>query len=213
MVERPTFEPRAILVADMVGYSRWLAHQPVATHVAFTSHLRHVFEPTVRAHAGVVIKTTGDGIVAIFHHPGDAESSARDIQSRLEGPAVDISAGTELKYRLAVHYGTIMVFPDDVFGIDVNAAMHMHALAPPGGICISGRLFALLDEERKAGYTYTGSKYIKNIQDPIDVYVYRQGPESLGQTLHAGGLPALRRRMLSPPPRTRVGGVSRFCRE
>ena len=84
MVERPTFEPRAILVADMVGYSRWLAHQPVATHVAFTSHLRHVFEPAVRAHAGVVVKTTGDGIVAVFQHPGDAESSARDIQFRLK---------------------------------------------------------------------------------------------------------------------------------
>ena len=66
MVERPTFEPRAILVADMVGYSRWLAHQPVATHAAFTSHVRDVFEPAVRAHAGVVIKTTGDGIWRSF---------------------------------------------------------------------------------------------------------------------------------------------------
>src|SRR5687768_13596082 len=120
MAQQPTFEPRAILVADMVGYSRWLAHQPAATHMAFTNHVRHVFEPAVRAHAGVLVKTTGDGIVAIFEHPGDAESSAREIQSRLEVPAIDISPGVDLTYRIAVHYGKIMVRPDDIFGIDVN---------------------------------------------------------------------------------------------
>ena len=58
MEQGSSFALRAILVADMVGYSRWLAHQPVATHAAFTHHLRDIFEPAVRAHAGVVIKTT-----------------------------------------------------------------------------------------------------------------------------------------------------------
>ena len=200
MVQQPTFEPRAILVADMVGYSRWLAHQPVATHAAFTSHVRDVFEPAVRAHAGVVIKTTGDGICAIFPQAGDAERCARDIQSRLEAPAVGIGPDVEMKYRVAVHYGKIMLLPSDVFGIDVNTAMHMHALAPPGGICISGRLFALLNEESKAGYTYVGSRYIKNIPDSIDVYLYRQEPRPPDQP-SAGKLPVLGRRMLSPPPR------------
>jgi adenylate cyclase len=207
MVQQPTFEPRAILVADMVGYSRWLAHQPVATHAAFTNHLRDVFEPAVRAHAGVVVKTTGDGIVAIFLRASDAESCARDIQSRLEGPAVGISPDVDLKYRVAVHYGKIMVLPSDVFGLDVNVAIHMHALAPPGGICVSGRLFALLDEESKASYTYIGTRYIKNIPDPIDIYLHRQEPRPLDQSSQAGKLPILRRRMLSPPPRL---GVAEF---
>ena len=85
-----------------------------------------------------------------------------------------------------MHYGKIMVLPSDVFGIDVNAAMHMHALAPPGGICISGRIFALLDEESKAGYTYGGSRYIKNKEDPIDIYLYKQEPRPPDQLSHAG---------------------------
>jgi adenylate cyclase len=61
MEREASFEPRAILVADMVGYSRWLAQQPVATYAAFTSHVRHVFEPAMREHAGKIVKTTGDG--------------------------------------------------------------------------------------------------------------------------------------------------------
>jgi class 3 adenylate cyclase len=186
MVERPAFEPRAILVADIVGYSRWLAHQPVATHAAFTNHLRHVFEPAVRAHAGEVIKTTGDGVVAIFRRPDNAERSAREIQSRLAGPAIDISPGVDLTYRLAVHYGEVMTLPNDVLGIDVNAAMHMQALAPPGGICVSGQLLAGLSEDHKAAYSHAGRKYIKNIPDPIDVYLLMPGPGSIGERFRTG---------------------------
>lgn len=200
MVQPPAFEPYAILVADMVGYSRWLAHQPVATHAAFTNHVRYVFGPAVHARAGEVVKTTGDGIVAIFQRPSDAESSARDIQSRLEGSAVEISPEVDLKYRIAVHYGKIMVFPGDVYGIAVNAAMHMQDLAPPGGICVSGELFARLDAEGKAAYTYAGSRYIKNLPDPIDVYLL-QAPASPPQPLRTGSAPALRRKTLSPLPR------------
>src|SRR5918996_1147406 len=100
MVQQPDFEPRAILVADMVGYSRWLAHQPVATHSAFMTHVRQVFQPTVRSHAGQVVKTTGDGIVAIFEHTGDAESCARDMQTRLQNREIGIAPDLELQYRI-----------------------------------------------------------------------------------------------------------------
>lgn len=210
MVQQPPFEPRAIVVADMVGYSRWLAHQPVATHAAFMDHLRHVFEPAVRAHAGVFIKTTGDGMVAIFQNPGAAESAAREIQSRLEGPAISINPEVDLEYRLAVHYGRIMVLPDDVFGIDVNTAMHLQGLAPPGGICISGELFAQLSEESRTLYQFKGSQYIKNIPDPIDVYQYSQGPGSLSRRLRAAQVPLRRRRTLSPLPRLGLAELSAY---
>lgn len=207
MVEHPAFEPRAILVADMVGYSRWLAQQPAATHTAFTTHVRHVFEPTVRAHAGHVIKTTGDGIIAIFDDTGDAESCAQDIQIRLEAHDIGIAPEVQLQYRVAVHYGNIMILPDDVFGIDVNVAMHMQRLASPGGICISRDLFFRLDESRKALYTYAGSKYVKNVPDPLDVYLYNDASGASRDSLKARQPPALRRRMLSPPPRVGIADL------
>jgi adenylate cyclase len=211
MVQQPTFEPHAILVADMVGYSRWLATQPGATHAAFTNHLRYVFGPAVRAHAGRVVKTTGDGIVAIFHRPGDAEVSAREIQSRLEGAAVGISSGIDLTYRIAVHYGDIMVLPDDIYGIDVNAAIHMQTLAPPGGICISRQLFGHLDEESKASYRYAGSKYVKNIPDPFDIYLFHRDHGLLGKRLSSVQPPALHRRTLSPLPRVGIAELRAYA--
>jgi class 3 adenylate cyclase/tetratricopeptide (TPR) repeat protein len=205
-MEEASFEPRAILVADMVGYSRWLAQQPVATYAAFTSHVRHVFGPAVRAHAGKVIKTTGDGIVAIFGDAGAAENAARDIQVRMEQGELALHPDVDLRYRLAVHYGNVMILPDDVLGIAVNAAMHMQGLAPSGGICISGDLFVQLNETRKAQYSYAGSKYIKNIPDPIELYLARSdfGASARDRTASP---PVLRRGVLSPLPRLGIADL------
>ena len=199
-MEGASFEPRAILVADMVGYSRWLAQQPVATHAAFTSHVRHVFEPAVRAHAGKIIKTTGDGIVALFEDAGAAENAARDIQRRIEQEDVALRPDVDLRYRLAVHYGKVMILPEDVLGIPVNAAMHMQALAPPGGICISGDLFVRLSEAGKAQYSYAGSRYLKNIPDPLELYIARSDRRPSGRD-HTAPPPVLQRSVLSPLPR------------
>ena len=121
-----------MLVADMVGYSRWLAQQPVATDAAVADHVRHVFDPAVRAHAGQIVKTTGDGILAIFEEAAAAESAARDIQRRIEQG--EVAPEVCLRYRLAVHYGKVMILPNGVLGIAVNTAMHMQGVAPPGGI-------------------------------------------------------------------------------
>lgn len=200
MEQEASFEPRAILVADMVGYSRWLAQQPVATYAAFTRHVRHVFEPAVRQHAGRIVKTTGDGIVATFEGAGVAENAARDIQRRLEQGDIAPSAELDLLYRIAVHYGDVMILPDDVLGIAVNAAMHMQGLAPPGGICLSGELFRQLEEPRRAHYAYAGSRYIKQIPDPLDIYLCRSDLHASGRA-RSGALPVLRRSALSPLPR------------
>ena len=205
MVQQVGFEPHAILVADMVGYSQWLARQPVATHAAFTKHVREAFQPSVRGHAGQVVKTTGDGIVAIFKSTGDAESCARDIQTRLKHQEAGSTPDVALTYRVAVHYGEIMVLPDDVFGLEVNTAMHMQGLAPPGGVCISGNLFFRLDEQDRARYRYVGRRYVKNIPDPLDVYLYSQpSPPTTAA-------PGVRRRVLSPPPRLGIADLHAFA--
>ncbi|MGH6913968.1 MAG: adenylate/guanylate cyclase domain-containing protein, partial [Geminicoccales bacterium] len=123
------------MVADMIGYSQRLAQHPIGTHAAFTTHLRDVFEPTVGDHDGRIIKTTGDGFVAIFKDSGQAEACARRIQLDVELQENREPSAVSLTYRVAVHYGQIVVEKHDIFGLDVNVAIHMQRLAPPGGVC------------------------------------------------------------------------------
>ena len=174
----PKLEPYAIVVADMVGYSQRLATHPADTHAAFKAHLDRVFTPTVHHHNGRVIKTTGDGIVAIFVDAGQAERCAREIQLQMENHSKPKMATFPIKYRVAGHYGTVMVERNDVFGLDINIAIHLQHLAPPGGVCLSGALFSRLAEQGKQGYQFLGRRYLNNIPTPIAIYAHGPAPST-----------------------------------
>ena len=51
-----------ILAADIVGYSRLMGVDEVGTLTALKSHRREIVDPTIAAHKGQIVKTTGDGI-------------------------------------------------------------------------------------------------------------------------------------------------------
>jgi adenylate cyclase len=209
------FEPYAILVADMIGYSQRLALDPVGTHAAFTAHLRDVFEPCVGKHIGRIVKTTGDGIIAIFADAGLAEHCARNIQRKLLASPEHPSRS--IMYRVAVHYGEIVIERHDIFGLDVNIAIHMQRLAPPGGVCLSHALFVRLPEQSKGRYRYLGQRHLKNVPAAITTYTYDPTPFSTTAARPDQSLPTARRSHLRPPPRLGLAEVQIFsdaaCRQ
>jgi adenylate cyclase len=203
MTKAPSFEEHAILVADMVGYSAWLAEQPAATHSAFTHSLRTIFEPKVGEHGGRIVKTTGDGFLAIFKTCVAAELCARQIQAKIEQDRLQATPPTSsMQYRLAIDFGAIVVEAYDIFGIPVNAAIHMQALASPGGICVSEPVFSSLQENIKQLYTYMGQRYLKNIPSAVPIFQHTGG-DGLAHALTAMDAlgPGHRRSFLNPPPR------------
>jgi adenylate cyclase len=202
------FEPYAILVADMIGYSQRLALDSAGTHAAFTAHLRNVFEPCVGKHVGRIVKTTGDGIVAIFADADLAERCARNIQRKLlanpEHPSLSVM------YRVAVHHGEIVIEQHDIFGLDVNIAIHMQRLAPPGGVCLSHALFVRLPEQSKRRYRYLGQRYLKNVPTAITIYTHDATPFSTTAARPDRALPTARRSHLRPPPKLGVAELPIF---
>jgi class 3 adenylate cyclase/tetratricopeptide (TPR) repeat protein len=201
------FEPYAILVADMIGYSQRLALDSAGTHAAFRAHLHEVFEPSVGKHIGRIVKTTGDGIVAIFADAGLAERCAREIQRKLQASPEHPSLS--VMYRVAVHHGEVVIEEHDIFGLDVNTAIHMQRLAPPGGVCLSHALFVRLPEQGKARYRYLGQRYLKNVPAAIAIYTYDPTPFSTTAP-RLDSLPTARRSHLRPPPRLGVAGLPIF---
>ena len=53
----------AILAADVVGYSRLMGVNEVATLQALKARRREVIDPAIAAHHGRIVKTTGDGML------------------------------------------------------------------------------------------------------------------------------------------------------
>jgi class 3 adenylate cyclase len=86
----------------------------------------------VDRHAGRVVKTTGDGILATFDGPLRAVRCALALRDDLRSLGLEIRAG--------LHVGEIEVHRDDVAGLAVHIAARIEALAEDGEILVSRTL-------------------------------------------------------------------------
>ena len=79
---------------------------------------------------GQLVKSTGDGVLALFDRPGRGIRCATALRDRLRGSGVEIRAG--------VHTGEVQLRGDDVGGIAVHFAARVMAAAAPGEVLVSG---------------------------------------------------------------------------
>src|SRR6476620_8234768 len=73
----------AVLMADVVGYSRLMEADEAGTHAALKERRVSVLEPTVRANGGRVVKVMGDGVLIEFGSAVNAVTGAVDLQRRM----------------------------------------------------------------------------------------------------------------------------------
>ena len=104
------------------------------------------FEPTIAAHHGRLVKTTGDGFLVEFSSVVNALRCAVEVQASMTQRNADISPDRRIEFRMGINVGDIVVEDGDIFGDGVNVAARLEGLAEPGGICVSSRV-----EEDAAG--------------------------------------------------------------
>jgi class 3 adenylate cyclase len=85
---------------------------------------------------GRLVKSTGDGILALFDRPGRGIRCATALRDRLKGTGMEIRAG--------VHTGEVQLRGDDVGGIAVHFAARVMAAAAPGEVLVSGTVHDLV---------------------------------------------------------------------
>ena len=83
----------------------------------------------ITAHAGTLVKSTGDGALATFDGPGRAVYFATDLRDRLRR--------IELSIRAGIHTGEVEVRNGDIGGVAVHLAARILGEADPGGIMVS----------------------------------------------------------------------------
>ena len=174
----------AVLAADVAGYSRLMREDAEGTIAALTRLRREIFSPAVAARHGRVVKAMGDGWIAVFATVSDAVECAMLVQDQVE------TAG-RLRLRMGVHLGDLAEADEDVFGDGVNIAARLQAVAEPGALAISGAARDLLDGARRHAFDDAGSRELKNIDEPVRIWV--RGGEIAGQAAELGedGFPRL----------------------
>ena len=112
---------------------------------------------------GRLIGEIGDGTLSSFHSAVDAVNCARELQATL----VD---DPELRLRIGIHVGDVVFTDKTVLGDGVNIASRIHELAPPGGCCISERVYEEIRNKPEFHVQDLGEKHLKNVARPIRAY-------------------------------------------
>lgn len=129
---------RAILSADVAGYSRLMGDDEMATLKTLNVY-RDVFSSSVTGHSGRVVDTAGDSVLAAFDSVVEAVDSAVEIQSELEERNAMLLHERRMRFRVGINLGDVIEQDDGtIYGDGVNIAARLESLADPGGITLSG---------------------------------------------------------------------------
>ena len=160
----------AIVAADISGYSRLMAMDEEGTHARVKRHRRELIDPTIIEHHGRLVKSTGDGFLAMFDSPVEAVRCAIVIQQSMVGRNAALPREQWIQYRIGVNLGDVIVEPDDIYGDGVNIAARLEGIADPGDLFISGGVYEQIKHKLVCGYQSLGDRQVKNITDPVRVY-------------------------------------------
>src|SRR5207249_4215241 len=118
-------------------------------------------------HRGRIFNTAGDSILADFASAVDAVECVVEIQEAVGKENADRPAGEQMRFRIGVHVGDIIVQGGNLFGDAVNIAARLEALAEPGGICVSGTVQDQIGTKLPVEFIDLGPQQVKNIAQPI----------------------------------------------
>ena len=139
---RETRKLAAILVADVVGYSRLAAADEDRTLARLRGLRSDLIDPAVAAHHGRIVKRTGDGLIAEFRSVVDAVRCAIEVQIAMVERNAGVAADKRVEFRVGIHLGDVVEEADgDLMGDGVNIAARLEAIAAAWrDLFIGGRL-------------------------------------------------------------------------
>jgi len=204
MADNPPTRRRlaAILAADVAGYSRLMGADEEGTLARLKALRVGVIDPTIAAHNGRIVKTTGDGLLVEFASVIDAMRCATEWQA-----AMAERAATSIEWRIGVNLGDIIIDEGDIHGDGVNIAARLEAMAEPGGICVSHAVLTQTRGKFDFPVEDLGDQALKNIAQPVHVFRVRResphpNPPPLAGEGVGGGHP-----LSNPPPQAGEGRV------
>jgi class 3 adenylate cyclase/pimeloyl-ACP methyl ester carboxylesterase len=166
---RPQLPSRAvatILFTDIVGSTdRAVAMGDEAWGRVLSEHHRHAVDAT-RDFGGTLVKTTGDGVLALFDGPSRAIQAVQQMSGAI--------APLDLQLRAGIHTGEVERTSDDVLGIGVHVAARVMGRAGPEEILTSR---TVRDLAAGSGIVFAdrGHHGLKGIPGEWDIYAVTRG--------------------------------------
>jgi class 3 adenylate cyclase len=119
-------------------------------------------------HRGELVKSTGDGVLAMFDGPTRAVECASAIVREARTLGLELRAG--------VHTGEIERRGDDIAGLSVHVAARLEALAEPGTVVVSQTVVDLVAGSGLA-FRSAGERALKGVPGRWRVHVLSEGTD------------------------------------
>jgi TolB-like protein/class 3 adenylate cyclase/tetratricopeptide (TPR) repeat protein len=172
---RPVRRLAAILVGDVVGYSRLMEADEAQALAALRDLRARTLEPLIETHSGRLVKTMGDGVLVEFASAVNAVACALAIQTRMAEASSPLTEERRILLRIGISLGDVVEDGSDIYGDGVNIATRLEALSPPGGVCIAANVHEAVGGKINLAAEDLGECHLKNIARPVRAYVLRDG--------------------------------------
>ena len=166
----------AILVSDVVGYSRLAGSDEDRTLARLRALRSDLIDPIIAVHSGRVVKRTGDGAIVEFRSVVDAVRCAIEVQNGMVERNAGLPPERRIEFRIGVHLGDVVEESDgDLMGDGVNIAARLQGIANPGAICLSEDAYRQVKARLDLAVSDLGAIQLKNIAEPVRVFSLQVG--------------------------------------
>jgi adenylate cyclase len=159
----------AILAADVHQFSKLMGEDEAGT-LSDLRACRQIVDAIIADHHGRIFGSAGDSVIAEFASAVSAMLCAVECQRAIS--ARNAQPGTRpLQFRIGVNIGDVIVEGDNLYGDGVNVAARIEAMARPGSICVSAKVYEEVRRKlSEISFVDGGAQRLKNIEDPVAIY-------------------------------------------
>lgn len=179
---------RVILVSDVVDSVRLIQDNQDEAIRRWRGMVDRTRRSILPAAGGKMVKSTGDGMIAVFDHAGDALKAAFAMHDLAHVASRGFVQAKHMLLRVGCHVAEVLADEVDIFGHGVNLAARLCSLAGPGETVVSADFHDLITPSLDGEIEDLGENYVKNLAHPLRAY--RVGPP--GASPRQGITPARR---------------------
>lgn len=191
-----------VLFSDIVGSTELVAGLDPEQAMEHLRPAVSTMREVVPRFGGLVVNTLGDGIMAVFGAPRAQEGHALlACQAALAMREAFMQRHAALRLRIGLHSGEVISdapVPElgkeqSVHGSTIHLASRLQSMAEPGGICITGDCYRLVQSCCEA--LPLGRQVVRGFPEPIEIFsLVATRPLAAGRPFRSANLTSFRGR-------------------
>jgi class 3 adenylate cyclase len=163
---------RTVLFADLRGSTSLYESLGNTQAAEIITRTVGMLAQVVSAQQGRVVKTLGDGLMAIFDKPVRSARAARDMQDSIARIMANANTGAaSLKLRVALAHGEIVEVDGDCFGDAVNVAARLLEHAGDNEVLITEAVHAQLSRLDRQRFRCLDRLHLRGRAEPCKVFM------------------------------------------